>query len=109
MEAFTITMLLAGTGLSITWILKYMDNVVRCFASISTVFLTTILSVILFGDTLDLWVVSGAAVFCCAIILYMYQPKGDTKALLWQGLFSALMVAVTIYLWYFQSASRART
>lgn len=103
LEALLVALLLVGIGLSIAWILKYMDNVVRCFASVTQVFLTTNCSVILFGDSLDMWSVSGTGIFACAIILYSYKPGMDFKTLKWQILFSIGMVLMTFSLWSFQS------
>mmetsp|Transcript_33222 Transcript_33222/g.80675 ORF Transcript_33222/g.80675 Transcript_33222/m.80675 type:complete len:586 (-) Transcript_33222:129-1886(-) len=60
----------AAVGLSVSFIMKYADNIVKCFSTAAAVFISAILSSILFNFSLDLPFVVGLFVYSSAFFLY---------------------------------------
>jgi len=60
----------AAEGMSISFIMKYLDNIVKCFCSAILVYVMTICSRGLFDEQIDLFFVVGLAVVTVALVLY---------------------------------------
>lgn len=60
----------AAEGMSISFIMKYLDNIIRCFCSAITVYAMTICSRGLFDEQIDLFFVTGLAIVTFALVLY---------------------------------------
>eukprot|EP00746_Dinoflagellata_sp_MGD_P164017 gnl/MRDRNA2_/MRDRNA2_92419_c0_seq1.p1 gnl/MRDRNA2_/MRDRNA2_92419_c0~~gnl/MRDRNA2_/MRDRNA2_92419_c0_seq1.p1 ORF type:complete len:357 (-),score=35.35 gnl/MRDRNA2_/MRDRNA2_92419_c0_seq1:88-1158(-) len=60
----------AAEGMSISFIMKYLDNIVKCFCSAILVYVMTICSKGLFDEQIDLFFVLGLAVITVALVLY---------------------------------------
>mmetsp|Transcript_15765 Transcript_15765/g.38876 ORF Transcript_15765/g.38876 Transcript_15765/m.38876 type:complete len:378 (-) Transcript_15765:448-1581(-) len=68
----------AGLGISVAFIMKFANNVYKCFAGAVSVYLSTYLSSLFFGERIDLPFVCG--VINLSVALYMYM--GDHNKIL---------------------------
>ena len=82
-------MCLGSIGLVISGIMKYADNIVKCFAAALAILAGTLISVPLFGFELSAIFAAGVACTVCASTLYSWAPErpdacggggGDLKA-----------------------------
>uniref|UniRef100_A0A7S2TLR9 UDP-galactose transporter n=2 Tax=Lotharella oceanica TaxID=641309 RepID=A0A7S2TLR9_9EUKA len=60
----------AAVGLSVAFIMKYADNIVKCFSTAAAVFISAVLSSFLFKFPLDLPFMVGLFVYSTAFFLY---------------------------------------
>lgn len=60
----------AAEGISISFIMKYLDNIVKCFCSAILVYVMTICSRGLFDEQIDVFFVAGLAIVTVALVLY---------------------------------------
>lgn len=65
-----IIFLKSAEGVSISFIMRYLDNIVKCFASAVVVYATTLSSYLIFQEQVDFFFILGLAVVTVA--LYMY-------------------------------------
>lgn len=71
-----VILLKSAEGVSISFIMKYLDNIVKCFASAILVYVTTFCSHILFEEPVDFFFILGLAVVTVALILY-FGPHNE--------------------------------
>lgn len=62
-------------GILVAMVMKYADNIVKGFAVSVAIVMTSILSVILFGASIDMVFSVGAALVIVSIFNYNDQPK----------------------------------
>lgn len=60
----------AAVGLSVSFILKYADNIVKCFSTAAAVFISAWMSSLLFGFPIDLPFLIGLCIYTTAFFLY---------------------------------------
>mmetsp|Transcript_47004 Transcript_47004/g.75542 ORF Transcript_47004/g.75542 Transcript_47004/m.75542 type:complete len:310 (+) Transcript_47004:618-1547(+) len=60
----------AAVGLSVAFIMKYADNIVKCFSTAAAVFISAVLSSYLFNFPLDLPFVVGLLLYSTSFFLY---------------------------------------
>ena len=70
-----LVVLNATGGLLVAMVIKYADNILKGFACSLAIIITCIVSVFLFGFTLSLQFIAGAAFVIASVFLYGYQPK----------------------------------
>ena len=75
-----LVVLNATGGLLVAMVIKYADNILKGFACSLAIIITCIVSVFLFGFTLSLQFVSGAAFVIASVFLYGYQPKKNSES-----------------------------
>uniref|UniRef100_A0A7S4DUS5 Sugar phosphate transporter domain-containing protein n=1 Tax=Lotharella globosa TaxID=91324 RepID=A0A7S4DUS5_9EUKA len=71
----------AALGISVAYIMKYANNVVKCFTGAVAVYIATYLSSYFFGEVIDLAFMCGVVVLTVALYLYM----GDHNKVLQQS------------------------
>eukprot|EP00746_Dinoflagellata_sp_MGD_P080384 gnl/MRDRNA2_/MRDRNA2_320951_c0_seq1.p1 gnl/MRDRNA2_/MRDRNA2_320951_c0~~gnl/MRDRNA2_/MRDRNA2_320951_c0_seq1.p1 ORF type:complete len:380 (+),score=44.39 gnl/MRDRNA2_/MRDRNA2_320951_c0_seq1:163-1302(+) len=76
MWVWTIIFLKSAEGVSISFIMRYLDNIVKCFASAIVVYVTTLSSYMVFGEPVDFFFVLGLAVVTVALYMY-FGPHND--------------------------------
>ena len=72
---FYLVDLNATGGLLVAMVIKYADNILKGFATSLAIILTSVVAVFLFGLTLSLQFIAGAAFVIASVFLYGYQPK----------------------------------
>ena len=75
-----LVVLNATGGLLVAMVIKYADNILKGFACSLAIIITCIVSVFLFGFTLSLQFVCGAAFVIASVFLYGYQPKKNSES-----------------------------
>ena len=65
----------AAGGILVAMVMKYADNIVKGFAVSVAIVMTSLLSVVLFGVSIDLVFAVGAALVIVSIFNYNDQPK----------------------------------
>jgi len=70
----------AALGISVAYIMKYANNVIKCFTSAVAVYIATYLSTKFFNETIDLAFVCGVVVLTAALYLYMGNHNKVLKA-----------------------------
>ena len=70
-----LVVLNATGGLLVAMVIKYADNILKGFATSLAIILTSVVAVFLFGLTLSLQFIAGAAFVIASVFLYGYQPK----------------------------------
>lgn len=76
MWVWIVIVLKSAEGVSISFIMRYLDNIVKCFASAILVYATTICSYLLFHEQIDFFFVLGLAVVTVALYLY-FGPHNE--------------------------------
>ena len=69
-----LVVLNATGGLLVAMVIKYADNILKGFATSLAIILTSVVAVFLFGLTLSLQFIAGAAFVIASVFLYGYQP-----------------------------------
>jgi UDP-sugar transporter A1/2/3 len=71
-----IVFLRSCEGVSISFIMQYMDNIVKCFVSAALVYTTALSSYVLFGEQIDMIFLLGLLICSLALVLY-FGPFND--------------------------------
>lgn len=67
--------LLSVGGIYISLVIKYLDNLLKSFASAVSISVVALLSAYIFSTSLGLYFVLGSATVCGAILLYSSVPE----------------------------------
>ncbi|GAB5357113.1 hypothetical protein AAMO2058_000346600 [Amorphochlora amoebiformis] len=70
----------AALGISVAFIMKYANNVVKCFTGAIAVYIASCLSSIFFNETIDVAFMCGVVVLTVALYLYMGNHNNLIKA-----------------------------
>merc|ERR1712232_201338 len=73
---WVIVFLRSCEGVSISFIMQYMDNIVKCFVSAALVYTTALSSYLIFGEAIDLIFLLGLLICSLALVLY-FAPFND--------------------------------
>ncbi len=69
----------AGMGFSVSFLLKYFDTIIKGFASCLGVFVTTLLTWVIFSVEIDASFLIALVIFSCSTYLYIGKHNDDLK------------------------------
>jgi len=72
---FAVVALLSIGGIYISLVIKYLDNLLKSFASAVAISVVALMSAYIFGTSLGLYFLIGSSIVCGAILLYSSVPE----------------------------------